>query len=206
FTAIARVVDEMCANAPVRARLINFTHESIDLIKQVQLLLLDFGIKSRVTLDSTSGIPAENRSHSLILDLPETKRFQSLIGFDPRSEKTSALAGIVAGIADPTPEVITDRVFNYPECGIEPVYDLTEPTTHHFVANGIVVHNCSEYAFLDDTACNLASLNLIKFYGPLSTEGERGMGERGRGEGGRFDVEAFRHATRIWTLILEISV
>src|SRR5262249_355777 len=67
-------------------------------------------------------------------------------------------------------------------------------------------HNCSEYMFLDDTACNLASLNLIKFYGPLSTEGERGMGERGRGEGGRFDVEAFRHATRIWTLILEISV
>ena len=46
------------------------------------------------------------------------------------------------------------------------VYDLTEPTTHHFVANGIVVHNCSEYMFLDDTACNLASLNLMKFYEP----------------------------------------
>ena len=33
------------------------------------------------------------------------------------------------------------------------VFDLTEPHTHHFVANGLDVHNCSEYIFLDDTAC-----------------------------------------------------
>src|SRR5260370_41047057 len=50
---------------------------------------------------------------------------------------------------------------------------------------------CSEYMFLDDTACNLASLNLLKFY-DLQT--------------GRFDVDAYRHACRLWTLILEISV
>lgn len=50
---------------------------------------------------------------------------------------------------------------------------------------------CSEYMFLDDTACNLASLNLIKFYN-ADTE--------------TFDIAAYRHATRIWTVILEISV
>src|SRR2546422_1071761 len=50
---------------------------------------------------------------------------------------------------------------------------------------------CSEYMFLDDTACNLASLNLIRFFDLKS---------------GKFDVESFRHATRLWTLILEISV
>ncbi len=33
------------------------------------------------------------------------------------------------------------------------MYDLTEPDTHHFVANGLRVHNCSEYVFIDDTAC-----------------------------------------------------
>jgi ribonucleoside-diphosphate reductase alpha chain len=49
---------------------------------------------------------------------------------------------------------------------------------------------CSEYMFLDDTACNLASLNLLAF----------------QGEGDVFDVEAFRHACRIWTTILDISV
>ncbi len=49
---------------------------------------------------------------------------------------------------------------------------------------------CSEYMFLDDTACNLASLNLLQF----------------RQEDGSFDVERFSHATRLWTIVLEISV
>ncbi|MFC2967549.1 vitamin B12-dependent ribonucleotide reductase [Acidimangrovimonas pyrenivorans] len=48
---------------------------------------------------------------------------------------------------------------------------------------------CSEYMFLDDTACNLASMNLLTFY-----------------KGGKFDAEAFVHATRLWTVTLEISV
>jgi len=49
---------------------------------------------------------------------------------------------------------------------------------------------CSEYMFLDDTACNLASLNLLAFRQP----------------DGRFDVEGFQHAVRLWTVALEISV
>ncbi len=49
---------------------------------------------------------------------------------------------------------------------------------------------CSEYLFLDDTACNLASLNLVKF------EDERGA----------FDAKRFADACRIWTFTLEISV
>jgi len=48
---------------------------------------------------------------------------------------------------------------------------------------------CSEYMFLDDTACNLASMNLLTFY-----------------KGGAFDAEAYIHATRLWTVTLEISV
>ncbi|HVK11880.1 MAG TPA: vitamin B12-dependent ribonucleotide reductase, partial [Gemmataceae bacterium] len=50
---------------------------------------------------------------------------------------------------------------------------------------------CSEYLFLDDTACNLASLNLLKFFD---------------GDAGKFDVDSYVHANRVWTLILEISV
>ena len=49
---------------------------------------------------------------------------------------------------------------------------------------------CSEYMFLDDTACNLASLNLLQF----------------RETNGRFDVEAFEHAVKLWTIVLEVSV
>ncbi len=50
---------------------------------------------------------------------------------------------------------------------------------------------CSEYMFLDDTACNLASLNLLKFY-----DSDTRM----------FDVDSFEHAVRLWTIVLEISV
>jgi ribonucleoside-diphosphate reductase alpha chain len=50
---------------------------------------------------------------------------------------------------------------------------------------------CSEYMFLDDTACNLASLNLTRFYDPATR---------------LFDVKAFTHAARLWTIVLEISV
>jgi len=48
---------------------------------------------------------------------------------------------------------------------------------------------CSEYMFLDDTACNLASMNLLTFY-----------------KNNKFDAEAYIHATRLWTVTLEISV
>jgi ribonucleoside-diphosphate reductase alpha chain len=50
---------------------------------------------------------------------------------------------------------------------------------------------CSEYMFLDDTACNLASLNLLTF--------------RDR-DTGKFNVAAYEHAVRLWTVVLEISV
>jgi len=49
---------------------------------------------------------------------------------------------------------------------------------------------CSEYMFLDDTACNLASLNLMSF----------------RKADGSFDTGAFEHCCRLWTIVLEISV
>jgi ribonucleoside-diphosphate reductase alpha chain len=48
---------------------------------------------------------------------------------------------------------------------------------------------CSEYMFLDDTACNLASMNLLKFY-----------------KDGKFQSDDYVHATRLWTITLEISV
>jgi len=50
---------------------------------------------------------------------------------------------------------------------------------------------CSEYMFLDDTACNLASANLLQFY------------DR---ETKTFDADSFEHACRLWTMVLEISV
>jgi ribonucleoside-diphosphate reductase alpha chain len=71
-------------------------------------------------------------------------------------------------------------------------YDTTINEWHTCPEDGRIEASnpCSEYMFLDDTACNLASLNLVKF-------------ER---EDGSFDIPAFEHAVRIWTVVLEISV
>lgn len=72
-------------------------------------------------------------------------------------------------------------------------FDTTFNEWHTCPADGRInaTNPCSEYAFLDDTACNLASLNLLSFYDVAT---------------GTFHLEAYKHAIRIWTLILEISV
>lgn len=72
-------------------------------------------------------------------------------------------------------------------------YDTTINEWHTCPESGRInaSNPCSEYMFLDDTACNLASLNLVKFYND---------------ETAKFDIEALRSATRNWTVVLEISV
>lgn len=71
-------------------------------------------------------------------------------------------------------------------------YDTTINEWHTCPADGRInaSNPCSEYMFLDDTACNLASLNLAHFVE----------------EDGTFKVDDFKHGARIWTTILEISV
>ncbi|MDE2696135.1 MAG: vitamin B12-dependent ribonucleotide reductase [Chloroflexota bacterium] len=72
-------------------------------------------------------------------------------------------------------------------------YDTTINEWHTAPAGGAIrgSNPCSEYMFLDDTACNLASLNLLRFYDE---------------ETRTFDTEAYTHASRLWTIVLEISV
>jgi ribonucleoside-diphosphate reductase alpha chain len=71
-------------------------------------------------------------------------------------------------------------------------YDTTINEWHTCPASGRInaSNPCSEYMFLDDTACNLASLNLMEFRKP----------------DGSIDIAAFEHAVRLWTVVLEISV
>ncbi len=71
-------------------------------------------------------------------------------------------------------------------------FDTTINEWHTCSASGRInaSNPCSEYMFLDDTACNLASLNLMAF----------------QGDDGSIDVTAYEHAVRLWTVALEISV
>ncbi|MBK9505452.1 MAG: vitamin B12-dependent ribonucleotide reductase [Bacteroidetes bacterium] len=72
-------------------------------------------------------------------------------------------------------------------------YDTTINEWHTCPKSGRInaSNPCSEYMFLDNTACNLASINLRKFYDDDKLV---------------FNVEAFEHACRIWTVVLEVSV
>ena len=75
---------------------------------------------------------------------------------------------------------------------------------HTCPASGPIIASnpCSEYMFLDDTACNLASLNLLSFHTPAPPAAATGA----RLERQLYDVEGYEHAVRLWTIVLEISV
>ena len=72
-------------------------------------------------------------------------------------------------------------------------FDSTINAWHTCPAGGRInaSNPCSEYMFLDNTACNLASINLLKFYDA---------------EARSFDIAGYEHAIDLWTIVLEISV
>jgi len=204
FTADAHITDD---NAELPSA-------SFGLLEDVQLLLLGFGIQSSIypqpILDggAVSGgalsdrhvthVPrevsrgnAESSRHGLRIDPGSLRLFATHIGLLDGAKLDQLAASIGSVDARPDTEANYDRVASLTPIGRRQVFDLTEPRTSSFVANGITVHNCSEYMFLDDTACNLCSLNVLTFFDP---------------ETRRFDVEGYKHAVRIWTIVLEISV
>ncbi len=195
--------DGTVANYGDKSHYVSLDSTSEELLRQVQLLLLSFGVKSKLYenrrgLTTVAWLPDGHggsreypvqQMFSLRISRSSRFLFEREIGFHPASPKAEALARLNAEVGVYRDQ-LTDEVAAIEPLGEEDVYDLTEEATRHFVANGLVVHNCSEYMFLDDTACNLASVNLVKFLR----------------EDGSFDVEGFRHACRLWTVVLEISV
>lgn len=178
------------------------TSASFALLRQVQTLLLSFGIKAQVRRRfepvGKGKTPALRPAHTLRISKRSRLAFESAIGFLPGSHKAKELRHLnetVRPYAESTlggeGKVLTDGFDSLTPIGEANVYDLTEPIFHHFSAGGIWVHNCSEYLFIDNSACNLASLNLMKFYDAKASV---------------LDIPAFQHASRLWTAILEITV
>ncbi len=197
--------DGTVANYGNKSQYVALDSTSLVLLQQVQLLLLSFGIKGKIyenrraigqqttKLPDGRGGTAEYpvvQMHSLRVSRASRVVFEREIGFLPESHKADRLSTLNAGVVAYA-ERMHDRVISLTRVGEEDVFDLTEPVSDHFVANGMVVHNCSEYMFLDNTACNLASLNVMKFYDARTRE---------------FDVERYEHAIDLWTTVLEISV
>jgi ribonucleoside-diphosphate reductase alpha chain len=196
--------DGTVANYGEKSKYISLESTSEQLLQQTQLLLLSFGIKAKIyrnrraagqvmaLLPDGKGGRKEypvQQIHSLRISRSSREIFATEIGFVQCSDKQAKLTELnqtTSTYADR----LEDRVESLSFIGEQPVYDLTEPVTNHFVANGVVVHNCSEYLFLDDTACNLSSINLTKFLR----------------EDGSFDIESYRHTARILLIAQEILV
>jgi ribonucleoside-diphosphate reductase alpha chain len=88
-------------------------------------------------------------------------------------------------------DMIADAAWACADPGVQ--YDTTINEWHTCPEGGRInaSNPCSEYMFLDNTACNLASLNLMRFFDEKTLA---------------FDVTGFEHASRLWTMVLEISV
>ncbi len=178
---------------------------SPELLRGVQRLLTTFGISSHIyqtrkdahatgfsytRKDGTSTTYASGPAYDLRIASGSIRQFAAEIGFS-LSRKSALLDEVASGGEHGFYDVDrTVRLAERAADGRELTYNLSEPRNHSYVVNGVVVRNCSEYVHLDNSSCNLASLNLLRFME----------------EGGHFDVAGFRAATEVVFTAQEILV
>ena len=164
-------------------------------VSRVQEMLSFLGIESNCTTRiSRHDDECATMEYELSIS-SDRKRFRDLIGF-LQASKQMRLDEACAASTNETHAKRSHEIIEVTRIGEEEVFDLTvEDDEHTYWTGGLLVSNCSEYMFLDDTACNLASVNLTKF---LKVD----AGIPGQG----FDVEGYRHACRMFFIAQEILV
>lgn len=171
FTADGHV-----AGTPEKGVSVRLTSVSPSLLKDVQLLLLNFGIISRVyknrRCEEKRNLPDGKggyapylckAQHDLVISKDALHLFEEHIGFlsEIKQLKLKSLVGQYNKGPYKSQFLTTFESLEY--LGKEMVYDLTEPLTHSFAANGLVVHNCGEQGLGAWGVCNLGSINLSTF-------------------------------------------
>jgi len=162
------------SNGSVRVRLAS---SHVALLEQVQMLLGNFGIFSRLyrnrrteqyrMMPDGKGGSKEyltRAQHELDIAKSSLVTFSEEIGFVLTRKNETLSTYLAEYVNGPRKEWFTARVDRVTEDGTEDVYDLTEPLTHSFIGNSICLHNCGEQPLGAFSVCNLGAINLSRFY------------------------------------------
>ncbi|HLF99437.1 MAG TPA: LAGLIDADG family homing endonuclease, partial [Acidimicrobiia bacterium] len=191
-----------CVYDGEKSRYVGLGSSSRELLRGVQRLLSTFGISSRIyetrqpgdaqfdytRADGTAVTYESGGMFDLRIANRSIVRYAEEVGFEIPS-KSDKLDRLVAEHRFYNTDE-TVRVRERVEDGVELTFNLTEPRNHSYIVNGQIVANCSEYMHLDNSACNLASINLLKY---LEDDGS-------------FDVDGYKHTVEVMFTAQEILV
>jgi ribonucleotide reductase alpha subunit len=183
-------------------RYVGLASRSEELLLGVQELLASLGMFSRIyrTGQKTDTFryaredgsevshSSDGPSSGLRITGRSMREFAARIGFSLPAKQSKLVE-----LAPSTPYCKTDetvRLVSRESRGFETTYNLTEPRNHSYIVSGTIVANCSEYVHLDNSSCNLASINLLKFLREDDT----------------FDVEKFEKLTELIITAMDISI
>ena len=179
---------------------VNCASTSKKLLQDVQLLLDVFGIRSRIKRMKKAGtVTFKNqktyKTHAtfrLSIDTRDILKFKNEIGFSVeykniRLKRLLEIRKERVKVQKDVPTIVSVEELTEQE----PTYNLTEPINNLVYAQGVLIAQCSEFSAIDNSSCNLSSLNLLKYWG---------------GEAGGFDWILFEADIRVLITAMDILV